>query len=196
MHSDQLSAFDLAAAPESLKKSYGDSDFGRGCLAAARLVDVGVRCVEVSLDGWDSHANNHDVHATRLKSLDPAFSTLLTDLEERGLLDTTLVVWAGEFGRTPTINPAGGRDHWPHGFCVAMAGCGIKGGALVGETSPDPKLDKKNRAADLAGSRPIEDVHATILAAIGIEYEKELITPIGRPLPISQGTPIGEVLTG
>jgi len=119
---------------------------------------------------------------------------LIKQLKERDLLDSTIVMCAGEFGRTPRINPLGGRDHWPHGFSIALAGGGIWGGRLVGETSPEPKLDEKNRTADVADPRNVEDIHATILQAVGIDPTEELETPIGRPMALSQGKVITELL--
>ncbi|MCA9145273.1 MAG: DUF1501 domain-containing protein [Planctomycetales bacterium] len=194
MASEQLKAFDVKEAPESVRDQFGDTAFGRGCLAAARLVEVGVRCVEVTLNGWDSHANNHANHAENAKVLDPAFAALIRYLNEHELLDRTTVICGGEFGRTPRINPAGGRDHWPHGFSMALAGGGIAGGRVIGETSPDPDLDVEDKTKILKDPHNIADVHATVLHTLGIEYEKELQTPIGRPMIISQGKAIQELL--
>lgn len=194
MASQHLVAFDVKQAPQSLRDEFGDTPFGRSCLAALRLVEVGVRCVEVTLDGWDSHVNNLEVQNARLKELDPAFAALLRNLSERKLLDHTLVVCAGEFGRTPRVNPAGGRDHWPHGFSIALAGVGVAGGRVIGETNPKPVLDEKDKLKDVSDPRPIEDVHATILTALGLEPDKELLTPINRPLALSPGKPIQELL--
>jgi uncharacterized protein (DUF1501 family) len=194
MSSDQLEAFDISNIPTAERMRFGDTSFGRGCLAAIGLIEAGVRCVEITLTGWDTHVNNHELQAGRIKILDPAFAALIVELKNRGLLETTLVACGGEFGRTPRMNPVGGRDHWPHGFSIALAGGGIQGGRVVGETSPRPNLDGKNPLADLKDSRPVEDVHATILSALGIQYEKELQTPIGRPMKICQGRPIRSLL--
>lgn len=187
MTSEQLKAFDVQLEPESLRKQYGDSPFGRGCLAARRLIEVGVRCVEVTLDGWDSHANNGEICRNRAKVLDPAFAALIKDLKQRDLLRKTVVLCCGEFGRTPTINPLGGRDHWPKGFSVAMAGGGIRGGMVVGATDPEGKKD----AVD---PRNVADVHATVLAAVGIEVGKTMQTNIGRTVKISEGKIMRDVL--
>ena len=196
MTSDQLKAFDVSQASANLRKEFGDSQFGRGCLAALQLIEVGVRCVEVTLDGWDTHANNHALVAGKNKELDPAFATLLKELSSRKLLDRTIVLCGGEFGRTPAINPVGGRDHWPHGFSIALAGGGIRGGVAVGENSPAPKLDSKAPVEDnVKNPRNIEDIHATVYQALGIAFEKELQTPIGRPMAISKGKLIQELLT-
>ncbi len=194
MASEQLKAFDVKEAPESVRNQFGDAAFGRGCLAAARLVEVGVRCVEVTLNGWDSHANNHDNHRENAKILDPAFAALIRYLNERELLDRTTVICGGEFGRTPSINPAGGRDHWPHGFTMALAGGGIAGGRVIGETSPEPDLAAEDLTKLLRDPHNIADVHATILHTLGVEFEKELQTPIGRPMIISQGKVIHNLL--
>ncbi len=188
MGSEQLKAFDLSDEPISVKREFGDTPFGRGCLAARRLIEVGVRCVEVTLDGWDSHVKNHEVHQKLVKQLDPAFSALLRDLERRNLLGGTVVLCGGEFGRTPRINPFGGRDHWNNGYSLALAGGNLRGGQLLGETDPEGIKDPQ---------RPIkvEDIHATILKAVGLDPAHENIAPVtGRPIKLSAGKPIQEIL--
>jgi hypothetical protein len=195
MDSEQLKAFDLGDVPQSTREPFGDTPFGRGCLAAVRLIETGVRCVEVTLQGWDTHANNHESHAELLKTLDPAYAALLGELKQRGLLGDTLVICGGEFGRTPTINPAGGRDHWPHGFSVALAGGGIAGGQVIGKTSPHPKLVDGRPELDLEDPRPVEDLHATVLHALGIDFKQEVQTPIGRPMKFSSGKVMKDLLT-
>ena len=196
MASEQLAAFDVSQAPATQRQRYGGSPFGRGCLAALRLIEAGVRCVEVTLNGWDTHVNNGELQAARAAELDPAFASLIEDLAERGLLEATVILCGGEFGRTPRINGAGGRDHWPHGFSVALAGGGIAGGQAIGETAPEPKLDAKNPEQDVADPHDIADIHATIHAALGIDFSQELETPIGRPMAICKGKPIRELLSG
>ncbi len=196
MSSEQLNAFDVSQAPAAERAQFGDTPFGRSCLAAIRLITAGVRCVEVTLTGWDSHVNNHELQAGRIDILDPAFASLIRELKKRDLLDSTMVVCGGEFGRTPWVNPLGGRDHWPHGFSIAMAGGGIKGGRVIGETSPDPNRDAKGPANNVADQRPVEDLHATIFSAMGIDFEQELQTPIGRPMQICKGRPIDDLLNG
>ncbi|WP_165231090.1 DUF1501 domain-containing protein [Aquisphaera insulae] len=189
MTSEQLRAFDISKEPAEVLAEYGDSPFGRGCLAARRLIEVGVRCVEVTLSGWDTHVNNHEIHRKLVTQLDPAFAALLRDLSRRKLLDRTVVVCAGEFGRSPKINPLGGRDHWPTGFSVALAGGGLRGGLALGETDPEGLKDP---------SRPIpaQDVHATIFRTLGLDPLKENTAPVtGRPVKLSEGTPIRELLT-
>jgi hypothetical protein len=187
MSSEQLKAFDVSQEPASVRKAYGDTPFGRGCLAARRLIEVGVRCVEVTLSGWDTHVNNHDLHKKQLGILDPAFAALMDDLRERKLLPKTVVVCAGEFGRTPNVNPAGGRDHWPMGFSVALGGGGIRGGTVVGATDPDGKADPVQPVA-------VGDLHATVLTAVGIDPAKMGQTPIGRTVKFAEGKPIKALL--
>lgn len=187
MTSDQLKAFDIAEEPESVRALYGDSAFGRGCLAARRLIEVGVRCIEVTLGGWDSHVNNHEIHKNLNAQLDPAFAALVRDLRERGLLEKTVVVCGGEFGRTPEVNPLGGRDHWPHNFAIALAGGGIRGGVVLGESDPEGGRETPH-------TKSFADLHATILEAVGINPAKEVITPIGRPLKLAEGEAIKELL--
>jgi hypothetical protein len=187
MSSEQLKAFDVSKEPLALRRAYGDTPFGRACLAARRLIEVGVRCVEVTLDGWDTHANNHALCRGRVAILDPAFGTLLRDLRERGLLERTLVVCTGEFGRTPTINAVGGRDHWPVGFSLALAGGGIRGGQVIGATDPDGKDKPKDPVT-------VGDLHATVLTAVGINPKKVNQTPIGRTVRFAEGKPIAGLL--
>lgn len=188
MSSEQIAAFDVSHEPARLQADYGDSPFGRGCLAARRLIEVGARCVEVTLDGWDAHVNNHEAHARLNRQLDPAFATLLKDLHDRGLLERTLVVCAGEFGRTPKLNLAGGRDHWPNGFSMVLAGGGLRAGIALGTTDP-------TGADGPADPTSIEDVHATILTALGIDPATENIAvATGRPIKLSAGKPIPALL--
>ena len=188
MSSDQLKAFEIQHLPKSDREPFGNSSFGRGCLVAARLVEMGVRCVEVTLSGWDSHISNHDIHSERVGALDPALASLIKYLKQRSILDQTLIICGGEFGRTPRMNPAGGRDHWPHGFSIALAGGGIRGGQVIGATDPEgEKLPYENGI-------PIEDIHSTVLHALGIDHEIELDTPVGRPIKLSEGKVVKELL--
>jgi hypothetical protein len=188
MTSDQLKAFDVSLEPASVRDEYGDSPFGRGCLAARRLIEVGVRCVEVTLDGWDSHVANHEVHRAHVKVLDPAFAALLRDLRHKSLLERTVVLCCGEFGRTPKINLTAGRDHWPNGFSLALAGGGIRGGQAIGATDPDGVKDPVRPTM-------VEDVHATVLTALGLSPSKENVAPAtSRPIKLSPGRPIRELL--
>lgn len=185
MSSDQLKAFDVSEVSKSDRLKFGDTAFGRGCLAAARLVDVGVRCAEVTLSGWDvAHVANHQAHEGLVKTLDDALAGLLEYLKEREQLKDTIVMCCGEFGRTPNLNPALGRDHWPHGFSVALAGGDIAGGRVIGATDPE------GQKVDFKSGTPIEDVHATVLQSMGIDYTHELDTPVNRPMKLSEGSPI------
>jgi uncharacterized protein (DUF1501 family) len=189
MSSEQLKAFDVSHEPASLRGEYGDTPFGRGCLAARRLTEVGVRCVEVTLDGWDTHVNNHSFQAAKVKILDPAFAALLRDLKSRNALDRTVVLCCGEFGRTPKINLTAGRDHWTNGFSLALAGGGLRGGVALGATDPEGVKDPARPAT-------IEDMHATVLTALGLNPAKENVAPAtSRPIKLSAGRPIGELLT-
>lgn len=188
MTSEQLKAFDITHEPASVRDAYGHTPFGRACLAARRLTEVGVRCVEVTLDGWDSHVNNHEVHRARAAELDPALSALIRDLADRGTLHRTIVLCTGEFGRTPRVNLAGGRDHWPNGFSLALAGGGIRGGQVIGATDPEG-----TRAP--AHPSSIADVHATVLTALGLDPRKENVSPVSRPIALSSGKPIPALLS-
>ena len=187
MTSEQLRAFDIAREPASVRLEYGETPFGRACLAARRLTEVGVRCVEVTLDGWDSHVNNHELQGKRVKELDPAFAALINDLARRGQLDRTVVLCGGEFGRTPKINPFGGRDHWPVGYSLVIAGGGLKGGQAVGETDPEGRKEP-------ARPTTIADVHATVLTTLGLSPGRENVSPLGRPIKLSEGKAIGELI--
>lgn len=167
---------------------FGDSQFGRGCLAAIQLVEAGVRCVEVTLGGWDTHLNNHEGHAKLNAVLDPAFAALIRELLGRELLDQTVVICGGEFGRTPKVNGLGGRDHWPKGFSVALAGGGFRGGHVHGST--DPRGESKEPGDPIK----VADIHSTVLHTLGIEYDKEMMTTIGRPMALSKGKVVKTLL--
>jgi len=187
MSSEQLKAFNVKDAPVKELNAYGDTAFGRGCFAAVRLIQAGVRCVEVTLNGWDSHANNLEWQAGQVKILDPAYASLIRDLKKLGLLESTIVVCGGEFGRTPKINNVAGRDHWPQGFSMLVAGGGFAGGRVIGAT--DPQGEKKEP------ERPVlvEDLHATVQNLLGIDYSREVMTPVGRPMALSKGEPVKEL---
>jgi hypothetical protein len=187
MSSEQLKAFDVSREPLALRRAYGETPFGRACLAARRLTEVGVRCVEVTLSGWDTHANNHASVRELLRTLDPALAALLRDLRERDLLRQTLVACMGEFGRTPKINPAGGRDHWPTGFSLALAGGGVRGGQVVGKTDHLGKDPPKEPVS-------VGDLHATMLTAVGIDPQKVNQSPIGRTVRFAEGKPVAALL--
>jgi RNA polymerase sigma factor (sigma-70 family) len=172
----------------ALRREYGDNSFGRGCLLARRLVERGVPVVEVVLGGWDTHADNFTLVEKLSGTLDAGWATLMKDLEEKKLLDRTLVVWAGEFGRTPRINAGKGRDHWMRGFSVVLAGGGIRGGQVIGRTSADGMT---------IAERPVSvgSFLATIYQAVHIDPNKTN-TAAGREFPLVPGKPepIREIL--
>ncbi|MBA3314760.1 MAG: DUF1501 domain-containing protein [Planctomycetota bacterium] len=187
MTSDQLKAFEIEDEPADVKAAYGDDRFGKSCLVARRLIETGVRAVEVTLDGFDSHTNNFEVHRDKATILDPALAALLKDLESRDLLASTVVLVLGEFGRTPKINPFDGRDHWPNGFPCLLGGGGLASGRVIGATDPAGVKDPERPV-------PVADLFATILAALDLDPTKELMSPIGRPLKLSEGLPVNELL--
>ena len=170
-------AFKLDEEPAALRDKYGRSRFGQGCLLARRLVERGVAFVEVTLDGWDTHSDNFNAVKRNCDMLDPAWSTLMADLRERGLLESTLIVWMGEFGRTPKINATTGRDHFPLAWSAVLGGGEIKGGQVIGSTS-DSGAEVKDRPVRIA------DFYATMCAGIGVSPEHENISPEGRPIPL------------
>jgi hypothetical protein len=181
-------AFNLNAEAATLRDAYGRNSFGQGCLLARRLVEAGVRFVTVSRGGWDTHSNNFNIlKDQRLPELDRGYSALLQDLHDHGMLENTLVVWMGEFGRTPVVNKTAGRDHWPKAMSVCMSGGGLKGGQVVGATD-----DKAEAPKD----RPVtpEDIAATIYATLGLDIHKQFHTASGRPVAIAQGEAIRELL--
>ena len=180
MKSEESKAFDISQEPSTVKSRYGSGKFAEGALMARRLVEVGVPFVEVSLGGWDTHQDNF----TKVKALsgqvDSALSALLEDLKERGLLDSTLVVWMGEFGRTPNINTKGdkpGRDHYPKAWSLAMFGGGLRGGNVIGKT------DKEGATVV---ERPVspQDFLGTVCEVLGVDHTKKNDTPNGRPITI------------
>ncbi len=178
--SPRMKTFDLDAEDSSLRDAYGRNPFGQGCLLARRLVESGVTFVEVRSGGWDTHQDNHDRVGTLASTVDPAFATLITDLKSRGLHDRTLVIWMGEFGRTPKINPRAGRDHFPRVFSVALSGCGVKGGQALGSSSPDGTEIHDRPVA-------VNDLLTTFCHALKIDPTKENLSPVGRPIKIVDG---------
>jgi Protein of unknown function (DUF1501) len=198
MTSAAASAFDLEQEPAALRDRYGRNLFGQGCLLARRLVERGVPFVEVTLSGavvsgapgWDTHLDNFEAVKKLSAVLDPAWAILMADLQDKGLLDTTLIVWAGEFGRTPRINSRNGRDHWARSWSTVLAGGGIKGGRVVGKTSAD---------GTEVTERPVDgqDFVATIGKALGIDITRQNDSNVGRPIRITEPSakPIKEVLS-
>jgi hypothetical protein len=175
--SKDVKAFDISDEPQELRDRYGDTDFGRGCLLARRLVEKGVTFVEIRHNGWDTHFDNFERTTTLAGEVDPAMATLISDLKERGQLDKTLVVWMGEFGRTPKINPRGGRDHYPRAFNLAMAGCGVKGGQVIGASSKDGTAVEDAPVT-------VSDLFCSVCHALGVNPRTEKVSPLGRPLKI------------
>jgi hypothetical protein len=191
-------AFNLDEEKDALRDAYGRNLFGQGCLLARRLVEQGVPFVEVTLGGvngmgafgWDTHQQNFDNVRRLSETLDPAWGTLMEDLKDRGLLDSTLIVWMGEFGRTPKINPAKGRDHWPNSWSTVLAGGGIQGGQAVGKTSAGGDAIEDRLVS-------VPDFIATICKVLGIDHEKQNNSNVGRPIRIADkvAQPIKEVLS-
>lgn len=184
MGSKDLAAFDLKQEAEPLRTAYGDNAFGQGCLLARRLVENDVRFIEVNLGGWDTHDDNFDRVADQSAILDRGLSTLLQDLAARGMLEETLVVLMTEFGRTPKINQNQGRDHFPKAFSCLLAGGGIGGGRIHGQTN-------ENGGAVVQDAVTIPDFNATIAHAIGLPLDKVVTSPSGRPFTVAdKGKPI------
>jgi hypothetical protein len=182
MDSSAANAFTFDDEPPALRDAYGRNLFGHGCLLARRLVERGVPFVEVSLGGvssggmgWDAHVNNFETVKRLCGVLDPAWGTLLRDLKDRGLLETTLVVWMGEFGRTPKINGAAGRDHYPLTWSAVLGGGGIQGGQVVGATSSDGAEVKDQPCT-------VPELLATVCQALGLDPHKTNPSTVGRPI--------------
>jgi hypothetical protein len=186
MKSSAAAAFDLDEEDDTLREAYGRNPFGQGCLLARRLVERGVSFVEVNLGspdgssgpGWDTHQDNFQAVGSLCGVLDPAWATLLSDLEQRGLLSQTMVVWMGEFGRTPKINENTGRDHWPGSWSTVLGGAGIRGGQVYGSTSDDGMEIRE-------GQVTVPTLMATICKALGLDPESTNLSNIGRPIPLA-----------
>ncbi|HJZ93017.1 MAG TPA: DUF1501 domain-containing protein [Gemmataceae bacterium] len=193
-----LKAFDLSGEKPAMLDAYrvklevkegeeAPPAFGRACLVARRLVAQGVRFVEVMLDGWDTHADNFNQVGTLLKTLDSPFAALVADLADRGMLDETLVICMGEFGRTPVINPSNGRDHHADAFSAVLAGGGVRGGQVIGASDADG-ASVKDRAVT------IPDLYASLLTACGLDPTKSYRTPDGRPVKlVEKGSVVREL---
>ena len=165
MTSKQMEAFKVSKEPKEVQDKYGATGFGRGCLMARRLVEIGVPFVEVDLGGWDNHGGIFPTLSNqKLPELDKAMSALVSDLSERGLLDDTAIIWMGEFSRTPNINGGGGRDHWARSWSVVVGGAGFKRGVVVGETSSDGK-------EVVSEAYTSQDVMASVLKSLGISMK-------------------------
>jgi hypothetical protein len=196
MRTEAAKAFHIEEEKAGLRDAYGSNLFGQGCLLARRLIERGVPFVEVTMGGvnggafgWDTHQNNFEQVKALSGVLDAAWGTLMTDLKERGLLDSTLIVWMGEFGRTPGINGSNGRDHFPNAWSTVLAGGGIKGGGAVGKTSKDGMKVEDRKVT-------VRDFLATICEALGIDSMKQNQSNVGRPIRIVDKTanPIKEIV--
>jgi len=189
MSPSAATAFDLDLETPETHARYGTSLFSQGCLLARRLLERNVRFVEVSLDGWDTHYDNFASVERLCGTLDRPWSALLQDLKDRGLLESTLVVWMGEFGRTPVINPQVGRDHYPKAWSVVLGGGGIRGGTVVGRTSDDGLTVE---------DRPVTtpDLLATICLALGLDPKKQNLSNVGRPIRLVDfdARPVEEII--
>lgn len=179
MKSEDLEAFDINKEKESIKKLYDMKDkFNTGCLLAARLVEKGVRFVQVQLGGWDHHDKIYSEFPGKAKSVDSGMSALMEHLQQKGLWDSTMIVLASEFGRGITVNVNAGRDHFPNAFTCLLAGGAVKGGFVYGKTSPDGKEAIENPVQ-------IADFNATIANSLGIDVNKKIMAPNGRPFQVA-----------
>ena len=177
MRSKYRTAFDLTQESDSLRDAYGRSKFGQGCLLARRLVEVGVRFVQVLHDNFDQHIDHYPKQEDLMRELDNGMAHLIADLKFRGLLDSTAIVATGEFGRTPKMNKNKGRDHWVNGYSVAVAGGGFKEGYAYGKTTPDGSDIDKNPVT-------IPDFMATLCHTLGIDPEREYLDQFNRPIKL------------
>ncbi len=185
--SPRVQAFSLDQEPDRIRDLYGRSSFGQGCLMARRLIEAGVTFVEVQSGGWDTHGNELPTLKKLIPPVDQATAALVADLKARGLLDQTLVIWMGEFGRMPRINLEAGREHYPQAFSMAMAGAGVRGGHVIGATD-------KNGVEVV--DRPVspQDLFCTFCQALAIDPRKENQSNVGRPLKIVEtGKSVEEV---
>jgi len=192
MQSREAKAFDLSLERSETRSAYGGGRFGDGCLMARRLVEVGIPFVEVNLGGWDTHQDNFDRVKSLTGQVDKPMAALVNDLKSRGLLDSTLIVWMGEFGRTPHINARGakpGRDHYPKAWSLMMLGGGVKGGTVYGKTDAEGATVEE-------GKTTAQDFLATVCELMGIDYTKENETPTKRPIRIVDkvGKPVRAVI--
>ena len=188
MHSPALKAFEIKHEDPKTIARYGDTDFGRGALMAKRLVETGVRFVQVNRGGFDTHSNNFDAMRAHGEIMDPALASLIEDLATTGLLEKTLVLMLSEFGRTPRINDNAGRDHHAKVFSCFLAGGGVKGGQVIGSSDKDGVMPDE---------RPVKphDIHASVCHSLGIDGSKEIMTPLERPMRLIRegGEPVKEL---
>lgn len=174
MRSSKAKAFDITQEPDAVRERYGKNRFGEGCLLARRLLEADVKYVEVGLEGWDTHFENNNQIRKLCGQLDPGMTAFITDLEERGLLNDTLVVWMGEFGRSPKFKGKG-RDHYAKAWTTMFMGAGVKGGQVIGRTDTTGATVEDQPVS-------VADFMATICQALGIDYEKETTLTDGRPV--------------
>lgn len=180
-------AFDIHSEPESLRKRYGYSTLGQCALLSRRLVEAGCRFIGVDNPGWDTHVDCfRSLKDDLVPQADRAFSALVTDLEERGMLESTLVIMMGEMGRTPRVNKSVGRDHWGKAQSVLIAGGGVRGGRVIGATDQHASKPIRDEVS-------IHDLHRTIFTLMGIATDKTYYTPLGRPVPVLEG---GKLIPG
>ena len=184
--SEQMEAFKVVSEPDAVKDRYGDNNFGKSCLMARRLVEVGVPFIEVNLGGWDNHQNIFPtLRDNKLPMLDKGMSALVEDLEQRGLLEDTAIIWMGEFSRTPRINQNAGRDHWARSWSVVVGGAGMNGGIAIGETNSDgTRVETEPHSS--------QDVMASVCKALGISLGTTFTSKSGRPMKIANS---GKVIT-
>jgi hypothetical protein len=189
MQFEALDAFDLRKEPDSVRAEYGTGSFANGCLLARRLVERGVRYVHVGSGGWDDHKDLEKNYLKNCPGMDQAAAALIRDLKRRGLLDDTIVLWGGEFGRTPVSESGSGRDHNPYGFTVWLAGGGFKGGLAYGMTDDFGFKAVENRVS-------IHDLHATILYALGVDHTRLTYRYAGRDFRLTDvfGEPVKDLL--
>jgi uncharacterized protein (DUF1501 family) len=188
--SPRVGAFDLSDEPDKLRDAYGRTNFGQGCLLARRLLEEGVSFIEVIStgsvgdQGWDTHKLGFEQNPLLCNEVDPAYSTLLNDLADRGMLENTLVVWMGEFCRTPKFKPDGGREHYSEGWQVGFSGAGVRGGQVIGATDADGVTVTDRPVA-------VGDLFKTFAQVLGIDPANEYVTADRRPIKIVEH---GEVI--
>lgn len=198
MNSEAAKAFDLSEEKDEVRDAYGQGRFGQGCLMARRLIERGVPFIEVSLRGstggalgWDTHTQNFSRVKSLSEELDSGWATLMSDLKERGLLESTTIIWLGEFGRTPTLTAGrtgGGRDHYPRAWTSVIAGGGVKGGQAFGSTD-------EGGVEVTDGKVDVPDLMSTLCHALGVDPESQNMSELGRPIRIAEGKPIKEILS-
>ena len=187
--SKDMAAFDIQQESSQTRAAYGNSSFGKGCLLARRLVETGVSFVEVSLGNWDTHQDNFNRSKDLCEQMDQPFAQLIRDLQQRDMLERTLVLWMGEFGRTPRSNGRGGRDHFPRAFNVALAGSGVQGGQVIGKTTAG--------GGDVADDPvKVNDLLRTVCHSLKIDADQENMSAAGRPIRVVDDGQVVEKVFG